>query len=381
MIPRVHSRQARATVAAMLLLAAAGETPAATPALFARLAADRENIYRDESFRLTLSIFSTGDTLARQVSLSGMPDAAQISLSTFDELANESAVIDGRVYDVRRYRSRCRPHTVGPIHLAPQLQGTLVRTTRNYFLTQTQEQPVSIPVDPLTLEIADLPQEGRPPSFSGAVGTFTFTAKAEPLEVAVGDLVTVTTTITGEGLPDQFLAPSIPPAPGLKVYEIKPVAVQSDTDHRVFQQVVVAAEPYAKAIPALSFITFNPRVRRYQVLSAGPFPLVFHAERVPAAAPVYHPAATTSASPAVATAAIARGPGLLLRGWQAITGQHFGVIQSGSVAVVRFAPGADTRPLFKLEPGTRVRIESEAQGWVRISCPDGVGWVPSLAIQ
>ena len=349
----------------------------AAPALFARLSVDREGIVRDESCVLTLAIFASGDTLGRQVSLSGMPEAAQLSVSPFEELANESSVIDGRVYEMRRYRARARASAAGTVRVAPQIQGTLVRMQRFYFMTQTQEQPVSIPVDPLTLDISDLPETGRPPGFSGVVGAVQFAARAEPLEVAPGDLVTVAMTVTGEGLPDTFVPPSVPAAPGLRAYEVRPVPAQSDASRRVFEQVVVAAEPYAKAIPAVSFSSFDPRQRRYRTHTAGPFPLAFHAERSPAGT-VYHPPAvsTVSTSPAPAPAE----PGRLIRLGDAIRGVTSGWLASDTPVPARFAPTEESAPLFQLKPAARFRVEEQTQGWVRVSCAQGVGWIPSRTV-
>lgn len=349
---------------------------AATPAVFARLTPDRAEIYRGEQFVMIVAVYTSGETLGRQISLSGLPDTSVVAFGAFEELPNESTVIEGRVFDIRRYRNHARANRAGLLHLAPQLQGTLVRTVRAMWFTQSQEQPVTIPVEPLDLPIRDVPAEGRPPGFSGAVGQFTFTVKAEPLDVAPGDLVTVTMTLGGEGLPDALTPPTVPAGPGLKVYEVKVAPAHSEPGRRVYEQTIVAAEPFAKAIPAVAFCYFDPRERRYHTSSAGPFPLTFHTERVPTTT-VYTPPASTTAAPTTVVSAAPAGPGHLARAWYALTGQRFAVARPGTDTPVRFAPGGETLVLFTLKPGTRVRLEGEAQGWVRIQCHDGIGWVPS----
>jgi len=354
-------------------------TAAATPAVFARLTPDRADIYRGEQFVLTVSVYANGETLGRQVSLAGLPDASAVTFGSFEELPNESTVIEGRVYDIRRYRNHVRANRAGILHLAPQLQGSVLRTVRGMWMTQTQEQPALIPLEPLDLPIRDLPAEGRPAGFSGAVGQFTFTVKADPLDVAAGDLVTVAMTLVGEGLPDVLTPPRVSAAPGLKIYDVKAVPGRSDASHQVYEQTIVAAEPFAKAIPAVTFACFDPRNRRYVTSSAGPFPLVFHAERTPTTI-VYTPPATTAAAPVSAAATAPAGPGHLARAWYALTGQRFAVVQPGADTPARFAPGSDTVILFTLKAGTRVRLEEETQDWVRVSCHDGIGWVPASAV-
>ena len=376
-----RSHNANGWVVGLLLAVTAVSLPAmaATPPVFARLTADRADIYRGEQFVMTVAVYTSGETLGRQVSLAGMPDATSVTFGAFEELPNESAVIEGRVYDVRRYRNRARANRAGLLRLAPQLQGTLVRTVRAGWFTQSQEQAVTIAVEPLDLPIHEVPLEGRPSGFSGAVGQFAFTVKAEPLDVAPGDLVTVTLTLSGEGLPDALTPPAVPPGPGLKVYDVKAAPSCSDPGHRVYEQTIVAAEPFAKAVPAVSFSYFDARERRYRTVTAGPFPLVFHSEHAPTMT-IYTPPASTSASPASVAPAAPAGPGRLARAWYALTGQRFAVTRPGADTPARFAPGGETLVLFTLKPGARVRLEDEAQGWARISCHDGIGWVPASSV-
>jgi len=369
-------------VATAIVLAFAGlclPVMAATPAVFARLIPDRADIFRGEQFVMIVAVYTSGETLGRQISLSGMPDASVVAFGAFEELPNESTVIEGRVYDVRRYRNRARANRAGLLHLAPQLQGTVVRTVRGMWFTQSQAQPVTIPVEPLDLPIREVPAEGRPPGFSGAVGQFTFTARAEPTDVAPGDLVTVTMTFAGDGLPDALTPPTVPPGPGLKVYDAKAAPSRSEPARRVYEQTIVAAEPFAKAIPAVAFSYFDPRERRFRTVTAGPFPLVFHSERTPTTT-IYAPPATTAAAPVSPVTAAPPGPSRLARAWYALTGQHFAVARPGVDTPVRFAPAGETLILFTLKSGTRVRLEGEAQGWLRVSCRDGIGWIPASAV-
>src|SRR5262249_44718709 len=48
-----------------------------------------------------------------------------------------------------------------------------------------------------TLTILAPPEEDRPPAFSGAIGTFTVAAEAEPRALAAGESLTLTLTVSG----------------------------------------------------------------------------------------------------------------------------------------------------------------------------------------
>jgi hypothetical protein len=377
-MPANH-KHSRAILAGFGLMVLAGGARADTPPLFARLSADREGIYCEEQFRLTLSIYSSAATLGRQVTLSGLPPPPVASIGVFEELANESAVIEGRVYEVRRYRSRVRAHVAGPLRLGPRFEGTRIDSIRSHWFTQTREVPLAIPVEPLTLAILGLPAEGRPADFSGAVGVFTLSVTAAPLAVAVGDLVTVTMTVAGEGLPEEFTPPAVAPGSGLRLYDAKSPPARNTAEQRVFEQTVVAAEPFATAIPAVTFTFFNPRERRYQTLSRGPFPLTFHAERIPDTA-VYVPPASTAAPPATAVSNAPVPPGRAARAWGVLTGRRYAVLRPGADGTVRFAPGNEAPVLLTLKPGVRVRIDAETDAWARIVSRDGIGWVPAASL-
>jgi hypothetical protein len=369
----------RIALAGLGLALLADSAPAASPPVFARLTADREGICREEQFRLTLSLFSSGVTLGRQISMSGMPPATVARIGPFEELANESSVIEGRVYEVRRYRTQVRVHAPGELRLAPRFEGTRTESVRQNWFVQTRQEPITIPVEPLVLPILDLPAEGRPADFSGAVGQFTLAVTAAPLTVAVGDLITVTATVAGEGLPEHFTPPAVTPGPGIKLYDVNPLPGGAAADRRAFEQTVVAAEPFATAIPPVTFTFFNPRLRRYQTAAQGPFPLTFQAERAPLPA-VYTPPPATSRPPATAVAAPPAVPGPLARTWGALTGRHYAVLRPSAPGATRFAPAAEAPVLFTVKPGTRVRIDAETDAWTRIICSDGIGWLPAASL-
>ena len=48
--------------------------------------------------------------------------------------------------------------------------------------------------------------------------------------------------------------------------------------------------------------------------------------------------------------------------------------------VVRLAPSQSALPLFTLKPGVTVFRESSANGWTRISCRSGIGWIEDSAV-
>ena len=262
---------------------------------FAQLATDRERIYEQEAFHLTLSIHATDPNLERQVTITDLPPADQLSLEPFRELPLQTVMREGVAYQVRRFQCRARAARAGRLRIAPALRGRIVHVTRSYFFIQQQERPVDIPAEPLELEILPLPPENRPPDFSGAVGAMRLEAAATPTNVAVGDLITVTTILEGDANCAQVVPPAVPEVPGLKVYAVQPARTGQTDTRRVFEQIVVPLASNVTAIPALTFAYFDPRTGVYRRLTAGPFALTFHPDKAPRP-PDYLPALPTNLS-------------------------------------------------------------------------------------
>ena len=347
---------------------------------FARFSTDRAILCQGESFQLTLSIYSTGETLDKEISIANMPSTADLQLRGFNELPIESVALDGQSYAVRKFRSWARAPKVGTLTLFPRLDGTLIQVSRAFFFMSETRHPVHIPVEPLVIPVRPLPGGAPPATFSGLVGVFSFKVKAAPLDIALGDLITVTYTIEGDWLPDDFPKPQIRPEAGLKVYESKLIADECSPTKQVCRQTVVPESLACKAIPSMSLVYFDTSERRFKMLTCGPFPITYHQERM-VVHPIYAP--PTQDVRAI-TSAPTMGPSTVLvpdntwwqNTWNRLCGVKEIVIAGTGEIPVRFAPSDSSRQLFTVKPGATVRMESTNEDWIRISCPQGTGWVP-----
>src|SRR5207237_3954633 len=71
-----------------------------------------------------------------------------------------------------------------------------------------EQQEINVKSDPVSLEVKALPA-GAPPTFSGAVGSFSMTAEANPKRVQVGDPITIKAAISGRGTFDRMNEPEL----------------------------------------------------------------------------------------------------------------------------------------------------------------------------
>lgn len=358
-----------------LLLLVAGQAGAALPEVFAVFTTDRQRVHAGEHFPLTLAIFTADTHLDKQISLSGMPAADALKLQAFEELVAETTTLEGRPYEVRRFRAWASAPVAGTVTLAPTLQGTLIETQRAFFFMTENRRAIGIPVQPFALTVSPLPHP-PPEGFSGLVGRFRFTASAAPLELALGDLVTVTSTVEGDALPDAVAAPpQIPDQPGLKAYPPTPAPEDSSPTRKAFRQTVVVSRELP-AIPSLRLVYFDTATGQYESREAGPFPLTFHAERAPVNK-VYTPAPSPSAPPpqAATPPQAPAAPGRFERWRLRLTGKEAGIIGGTEPVTIRLAPAPEARAIGVVAPGTRIVLDARSEGWVRIASEHGLGWV------
>ena len=262
--------------------------------LFAKVTSNRTNVYNQETFDITLSIYSSPSiNMDRNVSLVDMPTTG-LRVGQFQELNSTRVLINNQVYDVRRFQSKATALTAGAFKLEPTLRlNLLVKRERqnrrspfddpffaDMFFGGVQAQPIEVKAQPLDVNVLSLPEEGKPDHFSGAVGRFSFDASVQPTEVDAGNPVTVTMALSGEGNLDIVGAPSIQGGDSFKVYESKLAQKKADEEpsgQKIFEQVVIPKNKNATTIPAIVFSYFNPVSGRYENITRGPFNLTVHA--------------------------------------------------------------------------------------------------------
>lgn len=383
-MPHMTHFDQKIIVRTMALLFLTGFPLYAAAPLFARFSTDRTPIHAGEAFQITLSILYTGESLAPQISIEGLPAPEQLQLYPFEELPGETRSIEGRPYDVRSFKAWARAPKSGTVLLNPKLGGTYIQTTRSFFFMQESRRPTSIPVEPLALSIQPLPPNGRPSNFSGLAGVFSFHVTATPLHIALGDLVMLTFTVEGDLLPDTYSKPGLTQGPDLKVYELKPVPGECTPTRHVFTQTVVPTHSSLTAIPVCSWSFFDTREGRYKTLTSGPFPLHYHLERPPAHQ-VYSPPKTNASTGTTNDYGCSNSssndvPSLNL-GWQWMRFEKKETIGGKEEVQAYLAPSDASKRLFVIKPGTPVTTGATHDLWIYISTPEGMGWIPASTLR
>jgi len=142
------------------------------------------------------------------------------------------------------------------------------------FFGGTTEKEITLTSDPDAVKILPLPTEGRPASFSGAVGKFEVASELSAAKSAAGDPLTLRLKVTGTGSFDRVNSKMLGEVDGWKTY--RPTATFEPGDsagysgEKDFEQAVIPMQPGRQTAPALAFSFFNPETRQYETKLTAP---------------------------------------------------------------------------------------------------------------
>lgn len=132
------------------------------------------------------------------------------------------------------------------------------------------QKKVTLKSEDQEIEVRPLPTEGRPPSFTGAVGEFKFDSAEIPSTWKTGEPQQITTQLSGSGNFALMKAPSLTPAEIWKTYpgkeEFTPGDQASFSGSKIFQFSAVARKG-GEQDAALEFSYFDPMAETYKTIT------------------------------------------------------------------------------------------------------------------
>ncbi len=200
------------------------------------------------------------------------------------------AELDGREFATLTIEKLVVPSDPGEYEFGPATVA-FSRATRGRqsifdspFFNQGRSRTEVVASDPVSLVVLPLPTAGRPSSFSGLVGEYSVEAKAEPIEVRVGDPITLRVTVKGTGPADEIPMLDLAGQPGFedafKLTGERPTA-ELVPDGKRFTAMIRARDAGVSEIPPLELTYFDARSGEYRTAASEPIPLsVQAAQRV-----------------------------------------------------------------------------------------------------
>lgn len=181
----------------------------------------------------------------------------------------------GRQRDYWQYRlsrefvaSRAGKWTFGPASL------------RGRFLVPEIGGAGAVPEDfyavarPVIVEIQDVPETGRPDSFTGAIGTFSVAAALTPTKAKVGDPLKLTIALKGKGVLDASGAPKLDKIAEIRdnfrVYE---ATEETKGGARLFSYLLRPKKAGSYDFPKVPIAYFDTTQEKYVTIETEPIPV------------------------------------------------------------------------------------------------------------
>lgn len=236
---------------------------------FMVLKAPEKKIYIGEAVPITVTGYFTADYTARISKNPSVDNAGFISSLAESQQPRERRLGGKKWHEVQwqMYLTPVKTGT-GSVQVEYEAVFDIPMSSSRSFFSQTQPRIVPVLSDPLTITVHDLPEEGKPESFIGAIGEFTMKSQASPLEITEGDPITVKLEIMGQG---NFSRIKVPVFSGsTTAWSVYPES-ESYTGRRnsefqgikKFEQVIAPRSSSEKFIPPFIFSYFNPVTEKY----------------------------------------------------------------------------------------------------------------------
>lgn len=177
---------------------------------------------------------------------------------------------------------RAGEQTIGPATVDAEVE---VRPAETIF-DRRQTRRAVVPSDPLVLRVRPLPEAGKPANFNGLIGRYSISASASPLEVSVGDPISLEIRVNGplvRAVPEPALERQNDLSRAFRVTgENQASSIEGGA--RVFKRTLRVAREDVSEIPAIELPYFDTSTGKYVVARSAPIPLTVRPTRVVTAA-------------------------------------------------------------------------------------------------
>jgi hypothetical protein len=282
-------------------------------AAFVRLILPKRDIYVGESVPVDIEV-GLRDGFARPNALPTLV-GGDFTLNNLSHQPEQTPkVIEGRHYMVLTWHSVVAAVKPGKFSLAvespltvrirtrPQRDSMIEDMLGDPFLQNifgaTVTKDITATSMPSDLTVLELPTDGRPPNFSGAVGSFKIAGDLSSDTAAAGDPLTLRMHVAGSGNFDRVDSSMLEHLDQWKTYPPKSSFKPSDAlglkGEKIFEQPLIASKPGTHTLPGLAFSYFDPGTHRYETARSAPLKITIspsladgslNAPQAPAGAP------------------------------------------------------------------------------------------------
>lgn len=248
--------------------------------VFLRAEVDRQQAYRGEEILLSYFIYSRvrvyGISVDKFPELKGFLRQEIVLPAMGSRLDWEPVVLNGVQYE----RSLLARYALYPLQDG-KLKIDEVTLKYNYlaldeeqdadpfFQLFRQGQPrmgVS-KSESVSIDVSSLPTSGRPPSFSGGVGSFSMVSAVDKYQVKANEAVTLTVKIEGKGNLASISEPKAQWPDQVELYHSKS---KINERSKIFEYLLIPRAPGKVTLPQLEFSYFDPSKKQFVTTQTEP---------------------------------------------------------------------------------------------------------------
>jgi len=249
--------------------------------IFIQVQVSKNELYINEPLAIKVFMYSAGLSI-RDIQYPRIESIGFID-EPFGQPKQYQQVLEGKRYDIIEFSKVVYPTRTGQLTIGPaQLDCNIVVRSQgqssslfeddffNAFFDRGEKRPATLTSQPVTVNVIDLPAEGKPADFTGGVGNFNYEVSVSPTEIRVGDPVTLRMKIEGKGNLKAIEFPKIKDEVRFKLYD--PI-IKEEGRTKMLEQVLIPLSEEVTEIPATNFTYFNNDQGKYMTVTQGPFPI------------------------------------------------------------------------------------------------------------
>ena len=264
----------------------------------------KTEIYQGEVVPISASLFIPRRLNLRRVGLIDV-NKSDFAVARFPQQSDQTeTVINGMPYLVYTFRSVLTPLHSGELRVGPasvELLYDVMDERRNQpglpfgiFMNMGEPRKNTVRSQEVKVRVLPLPAEGKPASFTGAVGEFNITATATPTQLTVGDPLAVDVIIEGTGNFDAIQEPVLTPPDNWRTYPSRRYNVDGPQDpnqiammppgasRRIGYSMVFVPEKIHPELPPFELSYFSPTQKKYITARSSPIALQMSPGTAPA---------------------------------------------------------------------------------------------------
>ncbi len=278
------------------------QAPDISKLVFVELSTDKNEAYIYEQIVLSFRFYFQKGLPVADLDY-GAPATKNFMEEKLGDQRQYEEIRDGIVYNVLELRTALFPMVSGELAI------TQARLKCNLIIQQRREQrdspfdnvfsdaffddffgrgqkryPVERMTGSITVKVKHLPEQGKPREFNGAVGTYNMDVSMKTQHVKVGDPITLSMSVYGEGNIQTINEPLLS-LDNEKDFKLYPAESNTQITNReelirgrkVFSKVIEPQKTDLKSIPAIVFSFFDPRAGQYRTITKEPIPIAVEA--------------------------------------------------------------------------------------------------------